>query len=114
MNFIASSIGTINLPTALDKFQPVQSGGISQLLNIAVQGLIAMAGIYALFNFILAGYGFLSAGDDPKKMQGASAKIWQSVLGLTVAAGSIVLAAIFGYLIYKDPNAILNPTIPTP
>ncbi|MCX6705126.1 MAG: hypothetical protein NT162_02200 [Candidatus Woesebacteria bacterium] len=53
----------------------------------------------------------MSAGDDPKKVAGAWAKIWQTALGLAVAAGALVLAAIFGQLIFGSPTAILNPTI---
>lgn len=75
--------------------------------------MIVAGGIYALFNLVLAGFAFLSAGNDPKKVEGAWAKIWQTLLGLAFIAGSFVLAAIFGKLIYGDYNAILSPSIPT-
>jgi hypothetical protein len=75
--------------------------------------LVIVAGIYALINLILAGYAFMSAGDDPKKVAGAWAKIWQTILGLAVAAGAFVLAAIFGQLIFGQWDFILNPKIPT-
>ena len=55
----------------------------------------------------------MSAGDDPKKVAGAWAMIWQTILGLAVAAGAFVLAAIFGQLIFGSPTFILNPKIPT-
>ena len=55
----------------------------------------------------------MSAGDDPKKVAGAWAKIWQTALGLAFAAGAFVLAALFGQLIFGNPTFILNPTIPT-
>jgi hypothetical protein len=56
----------------------------------------------------------MSAGDDPKKMAGATQKIWQTFLGLTVVAGSFVLAAIAGQLIFNDWNALLQLRIFTP
>ena len=105
--------GNIPVPTPLARFGSIQGGAIGILLNIAVQTLIAVASIYALFNFIFAGYAFLSAGDDPKKVQAAWAKIWQTALGLTVVAGSFVLAALFGRLIFGDYDALLTPVIPT-
>jgi hypothetical protein len=84
-------------------------------LNLILQTLIVGAGIYALFNLVLAGYSFMSAGDDPKKIEGAWAKIWQTLLGLAVAAGAFVLAAIFGRLLFGSAgwDFIINPVIPT-
>ncbi len=89
-------------------------GGIITLLNIILKLLVAAGGIYALINIIIAGYGFISAGGDPKAITSAWAKIWQSLLGLTIIASSFLLAAIFGQLIFGTPYAILNPKIYTP
>jgi hypothetical protein len=75
--------------------------------------LIVGGGIYALFNLVLAGYSFLGAGDDPKKVEAAWAKIWQTAIGLLFMAGAFVLAAIFGQLIFGDWSFILDPQIPT-
>lgn len=86
---------------------------IGKLLQMFMWMLIIGAGIYALFNFIIAGYSFLSAGDDSKKVASAWQTIWQSALGLAVAAGAFVLAAIFGKLIFGDATFILNPQLPT-
>lgn len=85
--------------------------GIGNLIQKAIWVLIIGAGVYSLFNFILAGYGFLSAGDDPKKVAGAWAKIWQTALGLAVVAGSFALAAIVGKLVFGNWNFILSPNI---
>ena len=106
--------GNISPPAALSKFNGPEGIGIGSLLNTLLKGMIVIAGIWTLLNLVLAGYGFLSAGDDPKKITGAWSKIWQSLLGLAIAAGAFTLAAIFGQLIFGDPTFILNPTIPTP
>lgn len=86
-------------------------GGLVGLLNNVVRLLIVVAGLFAFFNLIIAGYGFLSAGDDPKKMGAAWARIWQSMIGLLFIVGSFVLAAIFGWLLFGDASAILSPKI---
>lgn len=104
--------GTIKAPDFLSKYGDNPGTAIGTVIQYAIWILIAGAGIYALINFVLAGYSFLSAGDDPKKVAGAWAKIWQTALGLLVAAGALVLAAIFGKLIFGDASYILNPTIP--
>lgn len=104
--------GTVRPPEAVSNFGDVE-GGLGTFLNRILLVMIVGAGIYSLFNFVMAGYSFLSAGDDSKKVEAAWAKIWQTALGLAVAAGAFVLAAIFGMLIFGRADAILNPTIPT-
>ncbi len=85
--------------------------GLVSFLTTIVRLLIVGAGLFTLFNIILAGYAFLSAGDDSKAIANAWAKIWQSVLGLAIAAGSLVLAAIIGWLVFHDARALISPTI---
>lgn len=106
--------GRIPEPSPLVKLGGIEGGGLGKFLNIILNLLVVAGGIWALINLILAGYAFMSAGDDPKKIAGAWAKIWQTLLGLVFVAGAFVLAAIFGYLIFGSPDAILNPTIQTP
>lgn len=105
--------GQVALPPGVENLG-AGPGGIITLLNIILKLLVAAGGIYALINIIIAGYGFISAGGDPKAIESAWAKIWQSLLGLTIIAGSFLLAAIFGQLIFGDPGAILNPKLYTP
>lgn len=108
----SSIFGKITEPLELQKLR-VEEGGIGKILNIIFQLLIIVGGVYALFNFILAGYAFLSAGDDPKKAAGAWAKIYQSAIGLLFMAGAFILAALFGQLIFGNANQLLSPVIPT-
>jgi hypothetical protein len=110
-------------PNPFGTIEPAQSAfgvtgtapeaAIGKLIQTVIWLLIIGAGIYALINLVLAGYAFMAAGDDPKKVAGAWATIWQTILGLAVSAGAFVLAAIFGQLIFNDPTFILNPKIPT-
>ena len=106
--------GKITPPTGISKYSTTPETAIGQLLNITLKTLIVGAGVYALFNLILAGYAFMSAGDDAKKVAGAWAKIWQTLMGLAFAAGAFVLAAIFGQLIFGKWDFILNPKVPIP
>jgi hypothetical protein len=93
-----------------------EGSGAIVLANSLLKFAIVMAGLFAFWNFIAAGYGFMSAGDDAKAMGKAWGKFTQSLLGLLFVAGSFVLAAIFGWLIFGDATAILRPVIysPTP
>lgn len=107
---LRNPFGQIDPPEAIKGKEP--GAGIGNLIQTVLWLLIVGAGIYALFNLVLAGYSFMSAGDDSKKVAGAWAKIWQTIIGLAVAAGAFVLAAIFGQLIFGDWTFILNPKIP--
>jgi len=102
--------GTISLP-GIFKYPRLEYKGLTQFLTNIVRLLIVAGGLFALFNIILAGYGFMGAGDDPKKMAAASAKIWQSLIGLLLIAGSLVLAALFGWLLFRDATIFLAPKI---
>lgn len=106
--------GTVNPPAALRQFSNGTVSGIPILINLLLRTLVVIAGIYMVLNIILAGYGFLSAEGDPKKISDSSAKIWQSVIGLVVVAGSFGLAAIIGQILFNDPNAILQIRFFTP
>ena len=108
-----SIFGEITAPSPLAKFGTVESGGLGNFINLILKLMIVGAAVYSIFNLVLAGYGFLAAGEDPKKVADAWGKIWQTILGLAVTAGAFVLAGIFGKIIFGDWNAILSPKIPT-
>ena len=106
-NYLSQIFGNVPPPPGVTNY-PTGPAGLSLFLNIILKTLIVAAGIYATINLVLAGYVFMSAGGDPKKIEAAWAKIWQTILGLTIAAGAFVLAAIFGWLIFRDVNALLQ------
>jgi hydrogenase-4 membrane subunit HyfE len=110
-------IGTISPPPGVIKWigNPNSIGGdvpgLIPFFNALLKLIIALAGLYAFLNLIIAGYQFMSAGGDSKAIGNAWSKIWQSLMGLLIVAGSFVLAAIFGYLIFGDASAIITPKI---
>lgn len=109
MNKLAQNFGQIVPPVSL----PGANSGqiLGNIIERIIQVLIVGAGLYALINFVIAGYDFMSAGDDSKKVAGAWAKIWQTILGLAFAAGAFVIAEIVSQVIFGQGFNILNPTI---
>lgn len=85
--------------------------GILVLFNSLLKIVFVVGGLWAFFNFIIAGYGFLSAGGDSKNITKAWDRIWQSFVGLLFIVGSFLLAAIAGALLFHDATAILRPTL---
>jgi len=103
---VLAQIGTIGKPKALDKYS--DSGlGLFIILNNIMKFMIVGAGLFALFNFI-------SAGGDSQKIEAAWNKIWQSMLGVLIAAGSFTIAGLLGKLIFGNWTAIISPTITGP
>ncbi len=110
----SNPFGTVNPPPGALSFGGGNVTGISVLLNIVLRTMIVSAGIYAVFNIILAGYGYISAGGDSKAIAAATAKITQSIIGLTVAAASFVIAGVISQILFGNATQLLNITIYTP
>ncbi len=114
---VEDPIGTINVTTGILKDKAIDASGklvgVMTLLNSILKVIFVIGGLWAFFNFIIAGYGFLSAGGDAKNMAKAWDRIWQSFIGLLFIVASFLLAAIAGILLFHDATAILNPTLGT-
>jgi len=54
--------------------------GIMTLLNNFLKLIFIVAGLYVFMNIIIAGFTYMNAGGDPKKLTQAWEKIWQSLL----------------------------------
>ena len=109
--FIASGVhaqfGSINPPPGVSAFGGDYSG-LAVLIGNLLKTAIAVAGLYALVNFLLAGYSFMSAGGDPKKIADSWAKIYQTIIGIIFTVGAFALAAMVSSLLYGNPTYILQ------
>ena len=85
--------------------------GLIIILNNLVKFTIVVAGLFTFWNIISAGYMFMSAGGEAKHIQKAWEKIWMSLIGLLITAGSFVLAMIFGWLIFGNYTILISPRI---
>jgi hypothetical protein len=105
-------IGCITPPDFIPTGTQVEQGhmpGLIAFLNSILRVVFVVAGLWALINFILAGFEYMNSQGDPKKVSAAWQKIWMTLVGLIIIVASFLLAAIVGILIFKDPFAILNP-----
>jgi thiamine transporter ThiT len=104
--------GTIALPPGISK--GVEQGGLVGLLTAVLRLMVVVAGIYALFNFVIAGYQFMNAGGDSKAVASAWARIWQSMIGIVIVASAFLFAALIGKIFFGSAEAILNPRLYKP
>ncbi len=110
-----SIFGTIQPPTgnSVGSFS-ASLMGLSHFIRNIIILLFIVAGLYAFFNFIIAGFEFISAGGDSSKISKAWGKIWQSILGLVIMIAAFALAAIIGSVLFNSWKFILQPNIPSP
>lgn len=107
----ADLVGQIQSPLANTGYGNLQSGAVGLFITNIIRIFFVVAGIYALFNFLIAGFEYISAGGDSKKLEKAWSRIWQSLMGLVIIVASFAIASLFGYLIFGRADFILNPTI---
>lgn len=101
-------LGPIQAPFS-DGYFKIQNGGaiflfISNLFKLA--GVVA--GILLVFQLIVAGYDYITANGDSKKVDQAWQKIWQSILGIIVIASAFTIAGVVERLTGLN---ILNPAL---
>ncbi|MCR4263770.1 MAG: pilin [Candidatus Roizmanbacteria bacterium] len=112
--------GDVDLPDYLDRFVTagqVQGGALVVVFNIFLRLILVIAGFFAIWKFIEAGYSFMNAAGQPEKITEARDKITFTVVGLLVMASALVLAGVIGLIFYQDATAIISPKIigaPTP
>jgi len=109
-----SIFGTITAPITGNKYfssSGPKGSGIFLLISNVLKLAGVIAGIFFVIQMILAGFSYISANGDPKKVAEAWSKIWQSALGLIIVAGAFIIAGVIGRLTGIN---ILNPTISGP
>jgi|SRR3989344_5025115 len=115
--------GEIKMPKYLERFIPagyenVPGAGLVIFANAILRIFFIAAGLFALWNFIQAGWMFMASSGDPKQIGMARDKILLSIVGLLIMVSSFVLAAVFGIILFGDATALIQPKLllpgPTP
>jgi hypothetical protein len=89
-----------NVDVGLPKF-------ISNILTIVFVG----AGLYAFFNLMFAGFTYITAAGDQKKIEAAVYSINMSLIGLIVMVAAAAVTGIVSYILFGSATAILSPKI---
>lgn len=97
--------GTVSNPT---KYASTGGSGLFSLISNIFSFITVIAGIIFTFQIIMAGYSYMTASGDSKKIEAAWAKIWQAALGLVIVAAAYAIAGLIGRLLGIK---IFNPTI---
>ncbi|OGD10144.1 hypothetical protein A2397_03820 [Candidatus Amesbacteria bacterium RIFOXYB1_FULL_44_23] len=76
--------------------------GTETVVSMTLGLLTVIGGLYFMFQLIIAGYGYISAGGDKALVQTAQKKLTNNFLGLTVVVLSYLIAGIVGRLVGLD------------
>lgn len=87
--------------------------GLIHIGNVGLTIVMVVAALYCLLNFLFAGYDYITSNGDAKKTALANARISNAVIGLIIIVLTPLAGLLLGLIIFKDPMAILSPTIPT-
>lgn len=113
-----SVFGPIEAPAGVAELN-TQAGeaGSNIGLLIFVSNMIKLAsvaaGVWVLFNFITAGFTYITATGDSSAYSKVGEKLALSVTGLLLIVAAYTIAGILGLIIFGDATYIINPQIPT-
>jgi len=85
---------------------PATSTGLGEstahLVSVVIGLFTLVAGLWFLFQLILGGYAYMSAGGNKEKAQVASQKITQALIGLVIVVLAIFIINLLGYILGVD------------
>lgn len=111
---IEDVFGRITPPVGTPQFADGQEiDAVVKILNVALNLVMIVGGMFALFNFIWAGFTYMNAHGDPKRISEVNLRLLFTVIGITVLVLAPVGAAVIGIIVFKDATAILRPKIQT-
>jgi hypothetical protein len=106
--------GEIKAPqgvAAYDAHAPAGSIGIIAFVSTLLRTATVVAGVFILFNFIMAGFSMVTGGGKSEAYSNATQKMTMSIIGIIVMVASYIIVGIISLIVFGDPKYILEPTI---
>lgn len=103
--------GTIAPPPGVDQYNVGGQIGLILFISNIIRLITVIAGVWALFNLIFAGFTYVTSANDAKGIETAWKSIYMSLIGLMIIVGSFTITAIVSYLLFGDASYILDPTL---
>lgn len=111
-----SVFGDIEAPAGVADFndQAGESGiGLLIFISNMIKFSSVIAGIWVMFNFIFAGFTYVTSNGDSGAYSKIGEKLSLSVTGLVLIVAAYTIAGIISLIIFGDATYIINPQIPT-
>ena len=114
----SSVFGEIEAPAGVKELNAEAGTAGSNIgLMIFISNMIKfasiIAGVWVMFNFITAGFTYITSGDDSGAVSKISTKLSFSVSGLLLIVAAYTIIGIISLLVFGSATYIINPQIPT-
>ncbi|MFZ5376327.1 MAG: hypothetical protein ACOZAN_01500 [Patescibacteria group bacterium] len=106
-----SVFGDIEAPPGVEVYNSRAGGiGIIPFISTLIRIATIAAGIWVLFNFIAAGWMYISGAGDSNTSSKISNKLTMSVVGLVLIVTAYTITGIISYIVFGSASYILSPT----
>ncbi|MBP7774944.1 hypothetical protein KA078_04090 [Candidatus Woesebacteria bacterium] len=108
-----SITGQLIAPPGVEQYIQKSSDDIALIffLSNMIRVFTIVAGLYVVFNVILAAFFFLNSSGDASAYEKARIQITQSIIGLLIIVMSYTLTGIVGLIFFGDASIFLDPKI---
>lgn len=109
--------GTIKAPQGVAEYNAAAGGngiGLLIFLSRIIQFIFVIGGIIVVYNFISAGFIYLTSEGDSKAHEKVKNQITYSVIGLLILLLSFAFASLLGALFFGNATFFINPVITGP
>lgn len=110
------AVGEIAVPPGTEQITGASGAdiGIIFFLSNLLVIMTVVAGIWSLFNILLAGLQYIGSSGDAGTHEKARTYITNSVIGLILVAITYMMGGLIGFIFFGDAGFLLNPVLPSP
>jgi heme/copper-type cytochrome/quinol oxidase subunit 2 len=115
----ADVIGKVEAPNGVRQYNTLAGSGpeaigiilfVSNMIKVAT----IVAGLIVFYNFLMAGFSYITADGDTNAMKKVQEEIKMSIIGIILIVTAYAITAVLSLAIFGDAQFILNPTIEGP
>lgn len=88
--------------------------GLPSFITNVITIIFIAGGLYAFFNLMIAGFSYITAAGDTKKIEAATQSINTTLIGLVIMVAAAAITGIVSFVLFGSATAILAPKIMGP
>ncbi len=113
----AAVFGRVTAPKGLAGFNYASGAdskiGLISFFSLLLKLASIIAGIWVMFNFIMAGWLYIASDGDAGAHAKVNEKLTHSIIGILIIVAAYTIAGILSLLLFGDALFILSPTVTT-